>query len=66
MEGKGADLVIRGNVIINTLLAHSTSMLLQDQICIRSPSSWQVSGLAELSYATGFDSSVQLEGMRCY
>jgi hypothetical protein len=28
--GKGADLVICGNVILNTLSAHSTSMLLRD------------------------------------
>jgi CHAT domain-containing protein len=54
--GKGADLMIRGNVVLNTLSACSTSTLLQDQICINSPSSRQVSGLAELSYATGFDS----------
>jgi hypothetical protein len=54
--GKGADLVIRGNVVLNTLSARSTSTLLRDQICINSPSSRQVSGLAELSYATGFDS----------
>jgi hypothetical protein len=64
--GKGADLVIRGNVVLNTLSTRSTSTLLRDQICINSPSSRQVSGLAELSYAIGFDSSVQLEGMRCY
>ena len=53
--GKGADLVIRGNVVLNTLSARSTSTLLLDQICINSPSIRQVSGLAELSYATGFD-----------
>jgi hypothetical protein len=57
--GKGADLVIRGNVILNTLSARSTSTLLRDQICINSPSSRQVSGLAELSYATGFDLSLR-------
>jgi hypothetical protein len=55
--GKGTDLVIRGNVVLNTLSAHSTLMLLRDLICINSPSSWQVLGLAELSYTTGFDSS---------
>jgi hypothetical protein len=55
--GKGADLVIRGNVVLNTLSARSTSTLLRDQICINSPSSRQVPGLAELSYATAFDSS---------
>jgi hypothetical protein len=52
--GKGADLVIRGNVVLNTLSARSTSTLLRDQICINSPSIRQVSGLAELSYATVF------------
>jgi hypothetical protein len=62
--GKGADLVIRGNVVLNTLSARSTSTLLLDQICINSPSIRQVSGLAELSYATGFDSpSTQSNGM---
>jgi hypothetical protein len=55
--GKGADLVIRGNVVLNTLSARSTSTLLRrDQICINSSSRRQVLGLAELSYATGFDS----------
>jgi hypothetical protein len=61
--GKGADLVIRGNVVLNTLSARSTSTLLRDWICINSPSIRQVSGLAELSYATGFDSSTQSNGM---
>jgi hypothetical protein len=56
MGGKGADLVIRGDVVLNTLSARSTSMLLLDQICINSPSIRQVSGLAELSYARGFNS----------
>jgi hypothetical protein len=42
-RGKGADLVIRGNVVLNTLSARSTSMLLRDQICINSSSSRQVS-----------------------
>jgi hypothetical protein len=55
--GKGADLVIRGNVVLNTLSARSISTLLRDQICINSPSSRQVSGLAELSYARDFDFS---------
>jgi hypothetical protein len=54
--GNGADLVIRGNVVLNTLSARSTSTLLRDQICINSSSNWQVLGLAELSYATGFNS----------
>jgi hypothetical protein len=40
--GKRADLVIRGNVVLNTLSARSTSTLLRDQICIHSPSSRQV------------------------
>jgi hypothetical protein len=53
--GKGADLVIRGNVVLNTLSARSTSTLLRDQICINSPSSRHVTDLAELSYATVFD-----------
>jgi hypothetical protein len=62
--GKGADLVIRGDVVLNTLSARSTSTLLQDQICINSLSRWQVLGLAELSYVTTFDSpSTQLSGM---
>jgi hypothetical protein len=54
--GKGADLVIRGNVVLNTLSACSTSTLLRDQICINSSARRQVLGLAELSYATAFDS----------
>ena len=62
--GKGADLVIRSNVVLNTLSARSTSTLLLDQICINSSSIRQVSGLAKLSYATGFDSpSTQSNGM---
>jgi hypothetical protein len=61
--GKGADLVIRGNVVLNTLSARSTSMLLW----IRSASTLRQAGrslgLAELSYATGFDSpSTQTNG----
>jgi hypothetical protein len=42
-RGKGADLVIHGNVVVNTLSARSTSTLLQNQIYINSPSSRQVS-----------------------
>jgi hypothetical protein len=62
--GKGADLVIRGDVVLNTLSARSTSRSLRDQICINSPSSRQVLRLAELSYATVFDSpSTQTNGM---
>jgi hypothetical protein len=37
--GNGADLVIRGNVVLNTLSARSTSTLLRNHICIDSPSS---------------------------
>jgi hypothetical protein len=56
--------VIRGNVVLNKLSARSTSTLLRDQICINSPSSRQVPGLAELSYATVFDySSTQSNGI---
>jgi hypothetical protein len=40
--GKGADLVIHGNVVMNTLSARSTSTLLRDRISINSPSSQQV------------------------
>jgi hypothetical protein len=53
-EGKGADQVIRGDVILNTLSARSTSTLLLDPVCTDSPPCRQVPGLAELSYATGF------------
>jgi hypothetical protein len=42
-EWKGADLVIRSDVVLNTLSARSTLMLLRDQICINSSSSRQVS-----------------------
>jgi hypothetical protein len=52
--GKGADLVICGNVVLNTLSARSTSTLLLDPVCTDSSPCRQVSGLAELSYATGF------------
>jgi hypothetical protein len=41
-EGKGADLVIRGNVVLNTLSARSTSTLLRDSISTDSPSNRQV------------------------
>jgi hypothetical protein len=62
--GKGADLVIRGNVFLNTLSARSTSTLLRDQICINPSSRRQVLGLAELSYATAIHSpSTQSSGM---
>jgi hypothetical protein len=51
--GKAADLVIRGDVVLNTLSARSTSTLLRHRLS-DSPSSRQVPGLAELSYATDF------------
>jgi hypothetical protein len=64
--GKGADLAIRGNVVLNTLSARSTSTLLRDLICVNSSSRRQVSGLAELSYATGFVSirRIKKHGMK--
>jgi hypothetical protein len=62
--GNGADLVIRGDVVLNTLSARSTSTLLWNHICINSPSSRQVTGLAELSYAIAFNSSTQSTGMK--
>jgi hypothetical protein len=40
--GKEADLVIRGNVVLNTLSARSTSTLLRDRICINFLSSRRV------------------------
>jgi hypothetical protein len=40
--GKGADLVICGDVVLNTLSARSTSTLPRDQICINSSSIRQV------------------------
>jgi hypothetical protein len=43
MGGKGADLVIRGNIVLNTLSARSTSTLLRDSISTDSPSNRQVS-----------------------
>jgi hypothetical protein len=58
--GKGTDLVIRGDVVLNTLSARSTSTLLRDWICINSSSIRQVPGLAELSYATAFDSVLEI------
>jgi hypothetical protein len=64
--GKGADLVICGNVVLNTLSARSTSTLLRDLICVNSSSRRQVSSLAELSYATGFISirRIKKHGMK--
>jgi hypothetical protein len=40
--GKGADLVIRGNVVLNTLSTRSTSTLLRDQISINFSPSRQI------------------------
>jgi hypothetical protein len=54
--GKGADLVIRGNVVLNTLSARSTSMLLRIRLTSTLHQAGRSLGLAELSYATGFDS----------
>jgi hypothetical protein len=51
--GKGADLVIRGNVVLNTLSARSTSTFLRDH-CITLRQVGRSLGLAELSYATVF------------
>jgi hypothetical protein len=64
--GKGANLVIRGNVVLNTLSARSTSTLLRDQICVNSSSHRQIFGIAELSYATGFVSirRIKKHGMK--
>jgi hypothetical protein len=55
--GKGADLVIRGNVVLNTLSACSTSTLLRIQSAPTLHHAGRSSGLAELSYATVFDPS---------
>jgi hypothetical protein len=41
MGRKRADLVICGNVVLNTLSVRSISTLLRDQICINSLSRWQ-------------------------
>jgi hypothetical protein len=61
---KGADLVIRGNVVLNTLSARSTSTLLWIRSASTLHQAGRSSGLAELSYATGFDSpSTQSNGM---
>jgi hypothetical protein len=61
--GKGADLVIRGNVVLNTLSARSTLMLLRIRSTPTLHHAGRSSGLAELSYATDFDSSIQSNGM---
>jgi hypothetical protein len=54
--GKGADLAIRGNVVLNTLSARSTSTLLRIRSASTLYQAGRSLGLAELSYATGFDS----------
>jgi hypothetical protein len=62
--GMGADLVIRGNVVLNTLSACSTSTLLRIRSAPTLHQAGRSLGLAELSYATGFDSpSTQSNGM---
>jgi hypothetical protein len=61
--GKGADLVIRGNVILNTLSARSTLILLWIRSAPTLHHAGRSSGLAELSYAIDFDSSIQSNGM---
>jgi hypothetical protein len=57
--GKGADLVIRGNVVLNTLSARSTSTLLRIRSASTLHQAGRSLGLAELSYATGFVSFVE-------
>jgi hypothetical protein len=54
--GKRADLVIRGNVVLNTLSARSTLMLLRIRLAPTLHHAGRSSGLAELSYATVFAS----------
>jgi hypothetical protein len=54
--GKGAYLVIRGDVILNTLSARSTSTLTRIRSASTLHQAGRSLGLAELSYATGFDS----------
>jgi hypothetical protein len=63
-EGKGADLVIRGNVVLNTLSIRSTSMLLWIRSASILRQAGRSLGLAELSYTTGFDfPTMQSNGM---
>jgi hypothetical protein len=62
--GKRADLVIRGDVVLNTLSARSTSTLLWIRSASTLRQAGRSPGLAELSYATVFDSaSTQSSGM---
>ena len=61
---KGADLVIRGNVVLNTLSARSTSTLLWIRSAPNLHQAGRSPGLAELSYAIAFDFlSTQSHGM---
>jgi hypothetical protein len=55
-RGNEADLVIRGNVVLNTLSARSTLTLLRIRSASTLHQAGRSLGLAELSYATGFDS----------
>jgi hypothetical protein len=55
--GNEADLVIRGNVVLNTLSARSTSMLLLIRSAPTLRPADRSSGIAELSYAIGFSLS---------
>jgi hypothetical protein len=57
--GKGVDLMIRVDVVLNTLSARSTLMLLRIRSAPTLHHAGRSSGLAELSYATGSDSSTQ-------
>jgi hypothetical protein len=61
--GKGADLVIHGNVVLNTLSVCSTLMLLRIRSAPTLHHAGRSSGLAKLSYATDFDSSIQSNGI---
>jgi hypothetical protein len=56
---KGADLVICGNVVLNTLSIRSTSMLLRTRSASTLHHAGRSSSLAELSYETGFDSPLR-------
>jgi hypothetical protein len=61
--GKRADVVISGNIVLNTLSTRSTLALLQDQICIDSLSSWHVPQPSRTVLRDSFDSpSTQWSG----
>jgi hypothetical protein len=61
--GKRADVMICGNVVLNTLSAYSTSALLQDQICIDYLSSQHVPRPSRTVLRNSFDSpSTQWSG----